>query len=69
MAKLSDALNERLASLQQHRARTLGNHAKELAEIDGQIAALQAGKNAVTKDIEDTYDTLLAMGLILPVNR
>jgi hypothetical protein len=69
MGVLSDSLQKRALELQAQRDRIVGNQARELAEIDGQIAALETAGKSLTKDVEDTYERLLSMGLIQPVSR
>jgi hypothetical protein len=69
MGVLSESLQSRAVALQAHRARIVANHALELAQVDDEIAALQTAGRSLSKDVEDTYEKLLAMGLIKPVNR
>lgn len=69
MGALTDMLSARLQKLRDDRARIVSNHTRELAQVDNQIAALQAATAAITDQVEATYQALLQMGLINPVNR
>lgn len=69
MGVLSDSLTKRATALQTQRARMVENHARELAQIETEIAALQAAARSLSAELEATYEQLVAMGLIQPVTR
>lgn len=64
MATLSERLAKQIAELQSERDRIEAAAAANLADVDTKLGALKKAQAVVTKDVEATYATLLALNLV-----
>lgn len=64
MLSLRDRLGKQVDELVAEKARIESQAAKNIAEVDAKLAVLAEADKVVTKEVEQAYVALLALGLV-----